>query len=91
MDTTDGFEILKHAADAAVHRRASDYLAAQAKGARYVDGVADVARAMQRATDAAGAELAALGLNGIECELVLNAIINGLQPPPYSFGEDDRP
>ena len=92
MDTRNGFEILRRAADAAMERRATDYMRACARQPRYVAGVADVARGLQRATDAAGAELAALGcFNGMEVELVLQAIVCGLIPPPYYFGEDDQP
>lgn len=91
MSTDEGFAILKRAVESATDRRANDYMRAHARGPRFVAGLADVTRAVQRAVDAANIELGLLGLNGYECEIVLSAILNGLVPPPYWFGEDDRP
>jgi hypothetical protein len=91
MDTNDGFELLRRAVESATSRRASDCLDAHRRGPRFVAGLADVARAVQRAVDAANVELGLLGLNGYECEVVLSAILRGLEPPPYWFGEDDTP
>jgi hypothetical protein len=84
MPTDEGFAILLRAVESAVERRTTDAMQARP---RFVAGVGDVARAMQRATDAANAELSALGLNGYECERVLTAILCGLIPPPYPLDD----
>ena len=86
MGTDEGFAILKRAADAATTRYVTDYQ--HHRLPRQVDGLGDVARKLQRAIDAAGAELLALGLNGVEAELVISAWMNGLIPPPYPMEDE---
>jgi hypothetical protein len=83
--TDEGYEILRRAIETATARRASDYAAAVAKGPQRIPELRHVAANLKRAVDAAGMELAVLGLNGIEVEAVLRAIIDGLIPPPYFF------
>jgi hypothetical protein len=89
MSARDGFDILLDAAKAASNRYADDFLRAQAKGSRHVEGLGDVARQLQRAVDFAGAELVVLGLNGREAEGVLTCLLCGLIPPPYPMGDDN--
>jgi len=83
MSTDAGLEILRRAAQAAERRRADEYMQAVARSSRRVEGLGDVARNLQRAVDAAGAELVVLGLNGVEAEAVLTALLCGLVPPPF--------
>jgi len=98
MSTRAGLAMLRRAAEAAANIRANDRLRAQARFPRReltddlastVAGVADVAAALQRAVDAAGAELVLLGLNGSESELVLQSILAGIIAPPYPMENDD--
>lgn len=83
MATDKGFAILRECIYAAQAQRAVDYAAAEAKGPQYVPELREIAANLQRAADAAGMELAALGLNGMEVEAVLAALIEGLISPPY--------
>jgi hypothetical protein len=83
MSTDAGFEVLRRAAEAAVARRADDYTVAVARSGRRVDDLRYVATGLQRAVDAANAELLALGLNGAEAEAVITALLCGLMPPDY--------
>jgi hypothetical protein len=91
MGTDEGFEILRRAIESATSRTANDYLLAVAKGPQYLPELRHVAAGVQRAVDAAGHELAALGLNGIEIQVVLAAIVRGTIAPPYHFPGDDDP